>query len=71
MLFRSIAQRALDIVRALRDERVTLTSIAVGQGSHVPFIRDMAAVGVPFINISTLSLRRAVRLPNALRLSEV
>jgi len=62
---------ALDIVRALRDERVTLTSIAVGQGSHVPFIRDMAAVGVPFINISTLSLRRAVRLPNALRLSEV
>ena len=62
---------ALDIVRALCDEGVTLTSIAVGQGSHVPFIRDMAAVGVPFINISTLSLRRAVRLPNALRLSEV
>jgi Mg-chelatase subunit ChlD len=62
---------ALDIVRALCDEGVTLTSIAVGQGSHVLFIRDMAAVGVPFINISTLSLRRAVRLPNALRLSEV
>jgi uncharacterized membrane protein len=36
---------ALDIVRSLHDEGVTLTSVAIGQGDHVPFIRDMAAVG--------------------------
>ncbi len=36
---------ALDLVRALRDEKVTLSSIAVGDGAHVPFIRDMARVG--------------------------
>ncbi|MDW8212754.1 MAG: VWA domain-containing protein [Roseiflexaceae bacterium] len=36
---------ALEIVRDLHDEGVTLTSIAIGQGEHVPFIRDMAAVG--------------------------
>jgi uncharacterized membrane protein len=36
---------ALDLVRQLRDEKVTLTSIAVGGGEHVPFIRDMARAG--------------------------
>ncbi|MFL5801759.1 MAG: VWA domain-containing protein [Roseiflexaceae bacterium] len=36
---------ALDLVRQLRDEKVTVTSIAVGDGAHVPFIRDMARVG--------------------------
>jgi uncharacterized membrane protein len=36
---------ALDIVRKLHDEKVTLSSIAVGDGDHVPFIRDMARAG--------------------------
>ncbi|MDQ2999219.1 MAG: VWA domain-containing protein, partial [Chloroflexota bacterium] len=36
---------ALDLVRALHDEKVTLSSIAIGDGEHVPFIRDMARVG--------------------------
>jgi uncharacterized membrane protein len=36
---------ALDLVRQLRDEQVTVTSIAVGDGDHVPFIRDMAGFG--------------------------
>jgi uncharacterized membrane protein len=36
---------ALAIVSDLHDEGVTLTSVAIGQGAHVPFIRDMAAVG--------------------------
>ncbi len=36
---------ALAIVSDLHDEGVTLTSVAIGQGDHVPFIRDMAAVG--------------------------
>jgi uncharacterized membrane protein/Mg-chelatase subunit ChlD len=51
---------ALDIVRALHDERVTLTSIAVGQGIHVPFIRDMAAVG----GGRTFLTERAADLPD-------
>jgi VWA domain-containing protein/putative glutamine amidotransferase len=36
---------ALDLVRGLHDEKVTLSSIAVGDGDHVPFIRDMARIG--------------------------
>jgi uncharacterized membrane protein/Mg-chelatase subunit ChlD len=36
---------ALDLVRGLHDEKVTLSSIAIGDGEHVPFIRDMASVG--------------------------
>ena len=36
---------ALDLVRRLRDQQVTLTSIAVGDGEHVPFIREMARLG--------------------------
>jgi len=36
---------ALDLVRRLHDEKVTLTSIAIGDGDHVPFIRDMARIG--------------------------
>src|SRR5829696_712706 len=36
---------ALDLVRGLHNEKVTLTSIAIGGGEHVPFIRDMARVG--------------------------
>jgi uncharacterized membrane protein len=36
---------ALDIVRQLQAEQVTLSSIAIGAGDHVPFIRDMARVG--------------------------
>lgn len=36
---------ALDLVRGLRAEKVTLSSIAVGDGDHVPFIRSMAQVG--------------------------
>ena len=36
---------ALDLVRQLHDERVTLSSVAVGDGPHVPFIRDMARAG--------------------------
>jgi uncharacterized membrane protein len=36
---------ALDLVRQLHDEKVTVTSIAVGDGKDVPFIRDMARIG--------------------------
>jgi len=36
---------ALDLVRQLHDEHVTLSSVAVGDGPHVPFIRDMARIG--------------------------
>lgn len=36
---------ALEIVRRLHDQRVTLTSIAIGNGEHVRFIGDMANVG--------------------------
>ncbi len=36
---------ALAIVSDLHNEGVTLTSVAIGQGEHVPFIRDMAAAG--------------------------
>ncbi|MFQ3631741.1 VWA domain-containing protein [Roseiflexus sp.] len=36
---------ALAIVSDLHDAGVTLTSVAIGQGDHVPFIRDIAAVG--------------------------
>jgi uncharacterized membrane protein/Mg-chelatase subunit ChlD len=36
---------ALDLVRRLHDEKVTLSSIAIGDGEHVPFIRDMASAG--------------------------
>ncbi|HMP41673.1 MAG TPA: VWA domain-containing protein, partial [Roseiflexaceae bacterium] len=36
---------ALAIVEQLEAEGVTLSSIAIGDGSHVPFIRDMAQVG--------------------------
>jgi uncharacterized membrane protein len=36
---------ALDIVRALNRERVTLSSIAIGDGSHIEFIQDMARTG--------------------------
>lgn len=53
---------ALDVVRALHAERITLTSIAVGQGSHVPFIRDMAAVG----GGRTFLTERAADLPDLL-----
>src|SRR5215213_1394384 len=38
-------QGALDLVRGLHDEKVTLSSIAIGDGEHVPFIRDMARAG--------------------------
>ncbi|MGQ9829726.1 MAG: VWA domain-containing protein [Roseiflexus sp.] len=53
---------ALDIVRALRDEQVVLTSIAVGQGIHVPFIRDMALAG----GGRTFLAERAADLPDLL-----
>ncbi|MEO7909267.1 MAG: VWA domain-containing protein [Roseiflexaceae bacterium] len=36
---------ALNLVRELHAEKVTLSSIAIGDGEHVPFIRDMAQVG--------------------------
>jgi hypothetical protein len=36
---------ALDVVRQLQSEKVTLSSVAIGDGEHVPFIRDMAHVG--------------------------
>lgn len=36
---------ALDIVRALEDERVTLSSIAIGDGQDIQFIKDMAQLG--------------------------
>jgi uncharacterized membrane protein/Mg-chelatase subunit ChlD len=36
---------ALDLVRQLQDEKVTLSSVAIGDGEDVPFIRDMARVG--------------------------
>lgn len=35
----------LAIVSDLHDEGMTPTPVAIGQGDHVPFIRDMAAVG--------------------------
>ncbi len=54
---------ALDLVRGLRDkERVTLTSIAVGDGDHVGFIRDMARVG----GGRTFLTDRAANLPSLL-----
>ncbi|HWQ14616.1 MAG TPA: glutamine amidotransferase, partial [Roseiflexaceae bacterium] len=36
---------ALDIVRALGGERVTLSSIAIGDGAHIAFIQSMARAG--------------------------
>lgn len=36
---------ALDIVRRLRDKKVTITSIAVGDGSDVPYLRQQADLG--------------------------
>ncbi|MEN9937768.1 MAG: hypothetical protein RLZZ387_4347 [Chloroflexota bacterium] len=36
---------ALDIVRALGREQVTLSSIAIGDGDHIQFIKDMARTG--------------------------
>jgi uncharacterized membrane protein len=37
---------ALEIVRQLNEQdKVTLTSIAIGEGDHVPFIRTMADIG--------------------------
>ncbi len=36
---------ALDIIRSLNRERVTLSAIAIGDGDHVDFIRSMPAVG--------------------------
>ena len=53
---------ALDIVRALHDEKVTLTSIAVGDGEHVRFIRDMAQAG----GGRTFLTDRAANLPTIL-----
>lgn len=53
---------ALDIVRSLYGEGVTLTSIAIGQGDHVPFIRDMAAVG----GGRTFLTERAADIPDLL-----
>lgn len=53
---------ALDIVRSLHGEGVTLTSIAIGQGDHVPFIRDMAAVG----GGRTFLTERAADIPDLL-----
>jgi uncharacterized membrane protein/Mg-chelatase subunit ChlD len=53
---------ALDLVRALHAEKVTLTSIAVGDGEHVPFIRDMAGEG----GGRTFLTDRAANLPTLL-----
>lgn len=53
---------ALEVVRALHDEGVTLTSIAIGQGEHVPFIRDMAATG----GGRTFLTERAAEIPDLL-----
>lgn len=53
---------ALAIVRGLNEQGVTLTSIAIGSGEHVPFIRDMAAVG----GGRTFLTERAADLPNIL-----
>jgi uncharacterized membrane protein len=53
---------ALDLVRQLRAEKVTLSSIAVGDGDHVPFIRDMARVGEG----RTFLTDRAANLPTIL-----
>ncbi|MFN8500299.1 VWA domain-containing protein [Kouleothrix sp.] len=36
---------ARDLVRQLRAEHVTLTSVAVGDGKDVPFLRDIAQIG--------------------------
>jgi uncharacterized membrane protein len=36
---------ALDIVQALNREQVTLSSIAIGDGDHIDFIRSMASSG--------------------------
>jgi len=53
---------ALDLVRQLHDEKVTLSSIAVGDGEHVPFIRDMARVGAG----RTFLTDKAANLPTIL-----
>lgn len=36
---------ARELVQQLRNEKVTLTSIAVGDGGDVPFLRDIARIG--------------------------
>ncbi len=51
---------ALELVRQLHDEQVTLTSIALGDGPHVPFIRDMARVGAG----RTFLTDRAANIPS-------
>ncbi len=53
---------ALDFIRTLREERVTVTSIAIGDGEHVPFIRQMASVG----GGRTFLTERAAQLPTIL-----
>jgi uncharacterized membrane protein/Mg-chelatase subunit ChlD len=53
---------ALEIVRQLQSEKVTLTSIAIGDGDHVPFIRDMAQVGAG----RTFLTNQAANIPSIL-----
>jgi len=53
---------ALDVIRGLRDDGVTLTSIAIGSGDHVPFVRNMAMVG----GGRTFLTERAADLPDIL-----
>jgi uncharacterized membrane protein len=52
----------LELVRQLNEEKVTVTTIAVGDGSHVPFIRDVAQVG----GGRTFLTDQAANLPNIL-----
>lgn len=50
------------IVQQLHDERVTLSSIAVGDGNDVPFLRDIARIG----GGRTFLTDRAANLPTLL-----
>jgi uncharacterized membrane protein len=36
---------ALELIQQLRNEKVTVSTIAIGSGEHVPFIRDAAQLG--------------------------